>query len=134
MRRCVACLLLVLFCGGAAAQTADTSLVSLPDYFQKSFDGAAAKPLKPFVPKPKLFIANHFPDVFFPGIDRGQFVKVRAHLIRIDPRKRRLAAARRSPQQERKKLFFLDRDAKRFSLADQMFLSDEFIESRRSDF
>ena len=75
MRRCVACLLLVLSCGAAAAQTADTSLVLLPDYFQKSFDGAAAKPLKPFVPKPKLMKAikasiglDGLPDIITRGV------------------------------------------------------------------
>ncbi|GLS19509.1 hypothetical protein GCM10007874_25260 [Labrys miyagiensis] len=57
MRVGVACVLLALFCGSAAAETADAPLVPLPDYFQKSFDAAAARPLKPFTPKPRLMKA-----------------------------------------------------------------------------
>ncbi|CAM5764328.1 hypothetical protein LMIY3S_01110 [Labrys miyagiensis] len=75
MRGGVAWLLLALFCGSAAAQSADPSLVSLPDYFQKSFDAATAKPLKPFAPKPKLMKAirasvglEDLPDIITRGV------------------------------------------------------------------
>jgi hypothetical protein len=57
MRSGVACLLLVLLCASATAGTADAPLVPLPDYFQQTFDAVAAKPLKPFTPKPKLMKA-----------------------------------------------------------------------------
>jgi hypothetical protein len=75
MRGGVACLFLLLFCGTAAAQTADPSLVPLPDYFQKSFDAVAARPLKPFAPKPKLMRAikasiglDDLPDIIVHGV------------------------------------------------------------------
>ncbi|WP_448953097.1 extensin-like domain-containing protein [Labrys neptuniae] len=74
MRASVACLFLMASCSTALAQTAQSPLVPLPDYFQKSFAAAAAKPLPPLRPKPSQMRAvraslgpENLPDLIMHG-------------------------------------------------------------------
>ena len=60
-------------------------------------------------------------------------MKLSADAICVDPRKRRLAGARRAPQNEREDVALFDREPERFARADQMALTDELAEIVRPD-
>jgi hypothetical protein len=75
MRSAVGWLFLVLFCGASVSEAAEAPLVSLPDYFAKSFAAVEAKPLRLFTPKPKLARAiraslgfDDLPDIIVHGV------------------------------------------------------------------
>ena len=75
----------------------------------------------------------YFADVFLAGADGGEFVKMRVDGVGVNARERGLARAGRAPQDKRKYVPLLDRQAQRFPGTYEMFLPDKLIQSPGPD-
>ena len=83
---------------------------------------------RPFVPT----LAEYLFYVLLAGIYRGKFVEIRTERIRIQFRERRFPASRRSPKNEREKLFLFHSEAQGFPFSYEMLLAEEFGERLRT--
>ncbi|MNE56794.1 hypothetical protein D3C80_1517280 [compost metagenome] len=79
-----------------------------------------------------LRAVDHFPHILYGGFDRIQPHKFALCMVGNNMGQRRLAAAWRAIQQDRRDLVSLYRSAQQLALADNMLLSDIFIEILRT--
>ena len=77
-------------------------------------------------------LLDHFAHLFHAGIDRRQREKLPVESRRHQPRQRRLADSRRSPQDKRRHVARLQKAAEHPAAADQMGLSDVVVERLRT--
>ena len=75
---------------------------------------------------------HHLADFLDAREDGAERYELRLRHVRDDARQRRLAGARRTPEDDRLQQIALDRFAQRFARREQLLLSDELLERARA--
>ncbi len=85
-----------------------------------------------FEREPVLRLGDGGPDLGHPGHDRGHRAELGADGVREQAGERRLAGARRAPQEQAREVTARDRAAEGAALADEVGLADELVERARA--